>query len=462
MILQVARHVDAGEAHGHDGRCRRIVTAHRPGHVPDGAARQAGATQMRKTTLIATVLTGLIVAIAGVVGSAWAPRPAGPARIDAVKTFSQRLDEAQVRAMSTAQWAAVARANSIVVLNSWDFRLVPVLKRANPKVQIWVYKDLSGIRSDDCTTRSGDCGDCGPGVTDSGYLSSGLGYCWVRRNHPGWLLAARGTGHPLRFKGYRQTWETDYGNPAYQRQWIRGVLADVRGHGWDGVEIDNALTRADAYGVAAKYPSDAAVQSATFSALKMIGPALRAAEVPSVFNVGYATLFPQLWQRWLNPVDGLEQEFYLSYSTRPDAVGAEWSTYENEVASCAARHKSCWFHTGEYSAAVTSQTRAYALASYLLATDGRQFLAVGDTASGTLQPHLALGARMSVMYRTGAIWRRYFTGGIAVTNPSATTSVVSLGGTYVGSDGRRVTTLKLGPASGAVLRIDEDPPAVKG
>lgn len=69
---------------------------------------------------------------------------------------------------------------------------------------------------------------------------------------------------------------------------------------------------------------------------------------------------------------------------------------------------------------------------------------------------------MSVMYRTGAIWRRYFTGGIAVTNPSATTSVVSLGGTYVGGNGRRVTTLKLGPASGVVLRIDQDPPAAKG
>ena len=235
---------------------------------------------MRKIILITVALLGLIVAVAHVVDSTGAPRPMGPARIDAVKTFSQRLDEAQVQAMSTAQWIAVARANSVIVLNSWDFRLIPVLKRANPKVQIWVYKDLSGVRSDDCTTRSGNCGNCGPGVTDSHYLSSGLGYCWVRRNHPGWLLAARGSGQPLRFRGYRQTWETDYGNPAYQRQWIRGVLADVRGHGWDGVEIDNALTRADAYGVAAKYPSDATVQAATFSALKMIGPTLRAAEVP--------------------------------------------------------------------------------------------------------------------------------------------------------------------------------------
>jgi Hypothetical glycosyl hydrolase family 15 len=430
--------------------------------VPDEAARQAGASLMRKSTLITIALLGLIVAVAGVVGSTWAPRSTGPARIDAVKTFSQRLDEAQVRAMSTAQWVAVARDNSIVVLNSWDFRLIPVLKRANPKVQIWVYKDLSGIRSDDCTTRSGDCGSCGPGVADSDYLSSGLGYCWVRRNHPDWLLATRGSGQPLRFRGYRQTWETDYGNPAYQRQWVRDVLADIHAHGWDGVEIDNALTRADAYGVAAKYPSDAAVQAATFSALKTIGPALHAAGVASVFNVGYATLFPQLWQRWLSPVDGLEQEFYLSYSTRPNAVGTAWSAYEDEVSSCAARHKSCWFHTGEYSTAVTSQTRTYALASYLLATDGHQFLAVGDTGPETLQPRLVLGARVSVMYQTGAIWRRYFTGGIAVTNPSASTSIVSLGGTYVGGNGRPVTTLNLRPASGAVLRIDQDPPAGQG
>ena len=125
---------------------------------------------MRKIILITVALLGLIVAVAHVVDSTGAPRPMGPARIDAVKTFSQRLDEAQVQAMSTAQWIAVARANSVIVLNSWDFRLIPVLKRANPKVQIWVYKDLSGVRSDDCTTRSGNCGNCGPGVTDSQLL----------------------------------------------------------------------------------------------------------------------------------------------------------------------------------------------------------------------------------------------------------------------------------------------------
>lgn len=144
-------------------------------------------------------------------------------------------------------------------------------------------------------------------------------------------------------------------------------------------------------------------------------------------NVGYATMFPRLWQCWLGPVDGLEQEFYLSYSTRPNAVGPAWNAYESEVSSCAAEHKSCWFHAGEFSPAVTPQTRTYALASYLLGTDGHQLIAVGNGAPGDSWPRLTLGGRMSVMYQTGATWRRYFTGGVAVTNPSTSTSVVSLG-----------------------------------
>jgi hypothetical protein len=396
---------------------------------------------------------GLLTVAAVVVGiSGWpnSQAPGDPEQTAAVKTFSVWLDEAQVQATTKAQWSAVARSSAIVVLNSWDFRLIPVLKRANPKVQVWVYKDLSGVRSDDCTVRGGSCGACARGVTDSIDLSSGVGYCWMKRNHPDWLLDAVGTGLPFHFKNYPQIWETDYGNASYQRQWVQNVLADVRDHGWDGIDVDNALTTAVAYGVAAKYPTDAAVQAATYSALQKIGPALHDAGVPAVFNVGYATAFPQLWQRWLGPVDGLEQEFYLSFSSRPNAAGAAWSTYEDEVSSCTAQHKSCWFHAGEFSDAVTSQTRQYALASFLLATDGRQFLSVGSETSTSLEPSPALGGRLSEMFQVGASWRRYFAQGLAVVNPSMSTLVVPLDGTYLNA-GRPVQTIVLGPASGAVL-----------
>ena len=399
------------------------------------------------------VLLGLLAVAGAVTGASVLLNsgvPDAPEQSVAVKTFSEWLDEAQVQATSQAQWAAVARDNAIVVLNSWDFRLISVLKRANPKVQVWVYKDLSGVRSDDCGVPGGNCGSCPPGVTDSTYLSSGMGYCWVRRNHPGWLLDAAATGQPFQFKDYPQTWETDYGDASYQRQWVHNVLADVRDHGWDGVVVDDALTTADAYGVSAKYPTDATVQAATYSALRQIGPALHDAGIPTVVNVGYAPAFPGLWQRWLGSVGGLEQEFFLSFSTQPNATGPEWSIYEDEVSSCVAQHKSCWFHAGEYSNAVTAQTRQYALASYLLATDGRQYFAAGGITSSPVEPRLKQGGRPSAMFQVGAYWLRYFAHGVAVVNPSTSTVVVPLGGTYLDAD-RPVSTITLGPASGAVL-----------
>jgi hypothetical protein len=379
--------------------------------------------------------------------------PGLPAKVGVVKTFTELLDAAQVGATTPAQWAAIARTNAIVVLNSWDFRLIPLLKRANPAVRVYVYKDLSGVRSDDCTTPDGQCGTCPPGVTDSRFLSSGAGYCWLRRHHPGWLLRAAGTGRAFRFRGYPDTWEADYGNGAYQRQWIRNVLADVHGHGWDGVAVDNALTTANAYGIAARYPTDASVQAATESALRRVGPALRAAGVGSVANVGYATSFPRLWQRWLGSVGGLEQEFYLSYTTQPGAVGSRWMQYQHEVASCAAQHKVCWFHAGSYSAAVSSQTRGYALASLLLATDGHQLLAVGAFSPAPPGPRAALGGALGVARRLGSAWLRSFAGGVVVVNPSTARATAPLGGRYLDAAGRPVSAVGLPPASAVILEM---------
>ncbi|HUZ53168.1 MAG TPA: putative glycoside hydrolase [Streptosporangiaceae bacterium] len=411
---------------------------------------------MGRTGWIRLLLAGLIGTIAaGAIGLARHPStPATHAALTLtapVRMFSQRLDEAAVKATSRAQWARISRENTIVVLNSWDSRLIPVLKDANPRVQVWVYKNLSGIRSDDCTTATGQCGSCPQGVADSTFLSSGMGYCWVRHNHPSWLLRAAGTRQPLEFQGYPRIWETDYGNHAYQRQWIRNVLADVRDHGWDGVDVDNALTTADAYGLASKYPTNAAVQAATYSALRIVGRALRHAGVASVFNVGYATTFPGLWERWLRQVAGLEQEFYLSFFTQPSAAGSTWAAYEAEVLSCVTQHKSCWFHTGGHMASVTPRTRGYALASYLLAADSRQLLALGSGTPISRTPCWVLGRPLGPAYRVGAASRRDFAGGIALANPSMSRLSVSLGATYFDANEQAVSTVTLGPTSGAVL-----------
>jgi Hypothetical glycosyl hydrolase family 15 len=413
---------------------------------------------LRKVGLVVALLAvaGLIMIPAEIVGSSTGPSrlfaaSGQSARTAPVNTYASFLDEATVAATTAAQWAAIARRNAIVVLNSWDFRLIPVLKRANPKVQVWVYKDLSGVRSDDCTTADGNCGACPQGVMDSEYLSSGIGYCWLKRNHPGWLLGAAGTGKPFELKGYPGVWEVDYGNQAYQRQWINNVLADVRRHGWDGVSVDDAFTIADSYGLAAKYRTDAAVQAATYSALQNIGHALHNAGVTAVFNVGYAPMFPGLWQRWLGPVDGLEQEFYLSWSTQPNVSNSTWRIYEDEVSSCVALHKSCWFHSGDYSPAVTAQTRGYAMVSFLLAADSRQLLAIDDIAPEAVAWQRALGAPITTMEQIAGTWRRYFASGIAIVNPTSSELTASLDGTYLDNGGHPVSTVTLPPESGSVF-----------
>ena len=103
-----------------------------PEEVPDslmwGLLRRVG-------WMAVILLLGLLTVAAVVAGSSDRPGSQAPGDPEqaAVKTFSEWLDEAQVQATTKAQWAAVARSNAIVVLNSWDFRLIPVLKRANPQ-----------------------------------------------------------------------------------------------------------------------------------------------------------------------------------------------------------------------------------------------------------------------------------------------------------------------------------------
>jgi Hypothetical glycosyl hydrolase family 15 len=430
-----------------------------------GAAHpeSGGLDLLRRSGWLGAVLSTFLLstAVAGCLPGGLTPgQPAAQTPIPAVapsRTFSQWLDEKQVSTITRARWAAVARHNSIIVLNSWNFRLIPILKRANPEIRVWMYKDLSGIRSDDCTTFYGRCGHCPRDVADSRYLSSGMGYCWVKRHHPRWLLASGASGQPFQFRNYPGIWETDYGNRAYQRQWIHNVLNDVRDHGWSGVEVDNALTTADAYGIAAKYPSNATVQVATYSALRNIGHAMRDAGVASVFNVGYATSFPRLWQRWLRPVNGLEQEFYLA-RPGPSAIGTSWHVYQAEISSCATMNKSCWFQPSEFSASGSSQSGEYALASYMLAANGQQFLGVGNAVPQTPR-WCRLGAPTSSPHQIGAAWRRYFRWGVAVVNPTNKALTVSLGGSYVDARGRTTTGLVLQPASGAILRTSPPGPA---
>ncbi len=303
-------------------------------------------------------------------------------------------------------WSLVAPEHQVIELNAWNYGWIPAIKAANPSARVYVYKDLSSARSDACHNGS-----------DQTDLPTGVGYCWAKANHPDWFLTGS-KGEPLQEAGYPTQYEMDYGNPSYQQQWLDNVRADATAHHFDGVLIDNALTVANAYGVATKYSSDQSVQAATYSMLKAVGPPLQSSGLQVVANVGYATRFPGLWKSWLTTVSGLEQEFFLSSSNKPDVTDpATWVDYEAEVSDCAAASKVCWFHTGDYSTQISRQLLEYGLASVLMATDGSSHFALGDTNNESPLFYVKLGQANGVMHHVGARWTRNFQHGIVSVDP---------------------------------------------
>jgi Hypothetical glycosyl hydrolase family 15 len=310
-------------------------------------------------------------------------------------------------------WATVAPKFAAIDLNAWDYSWIPAIKRANPNVKVFEYKDLT-------STRPGACAQSRDGL-DNSELPTGVDYCWARSHHPEWFLT-RG-GRPAAESGYPDQYLMNYADPAYQAQWLANVTADATSHGWDGVEMDNALVQASEYGGSDQFSSDAAVQVATTAMLQVVGSGLQAHGIIAVANVGYATQYPGLWQQWLGLTSGLEQEFYLSWSHSPDVTDpAGWQQYEEMVSSCAAQAKYCWFHVGRYDKGVSQQTVDYTLASYLLQADGTSYYAYGDTTSSA---SLSLGPALDRARQVGGLWERDFQCGSVSVDVTAGTGHIS-------------------------------------
>ena len=101
----------------------------------------------------------------------------------------------------------------------------------------------------------------------------------------------------------------------------------------------------------------------------------------------------------------------------------------------------------------------WATASFLLGAGQRSFLAIsyspGDdpTSLSTIEKS-AIGKPAGTRQRaSNGIWKRAFTGGTVLVNPTGSTITVSLGRAHVGSDGKKVTSVTLAPNTGRILKF---------
>jgi hypothetical protein len=329
------------------------------------------------------------------------------------------------------------------ILQATQYRRIAAIKRGNPQIKVLVYKDIASTRDD-------------AGRTD---LPTGVAYGYANRHHPEWFLEDT-NGRRVNWAGWPHSWQMDVGSRSYQRAWARSVARELRRHGWDGVFADG-ISRTMQYPwylngrVLAKYPGADDYARATTRFLRRVGPALRRRHLV-VGNVNDAGL--PLWRRWVRNLSGVSKEWW----TKADAsrgsgmlTGAEWRFQMRLLSEAEARNKI--FIALAYGPADDFEAMDYARASFLLfARGGRSaFSYAPPCGREPLSDRWRedLGAPRGDATRIGEAWRRDFTTGIAVVNPSSSATVtLPLGAPFVDPAGTVVTSVLLPPHTGLTLR----------
>ena len=355
-----------------------------------------------------------------------------------------------------------------VILNSWDAPLLPALKAANPGLKALVYKNLSFTVSYGCSN----------GV-DNPYQSTGVGYCDAGKNHPDWFLTD-GSGARLNSNYFPQAWVMDVGNPGYQAQWLSNVWSDVRSGGWDGVFMDDTNTDMSWHlgsKTVAKYPTASAWREATRSMLATVGPALISSGFLAIPNIA-APWSPNYdaqatWSDWIQFTSGATQEHYSKWGSDSSGwlAGNDW-TYQQRFQTLTENAGKIFLGL-TYGPRADVRTMTWARANFLLfdepANGGALVYEFSDPeAQDPYAPEWTsdVGTPLGQRFQVGSAWRRNFTGGIVLVNPTTSLVTVALEQQYLRDDGSSTTSVTLGPTSGAILRsssgsVPPPPPAAQ-
>ncbi|HWK25983.1 MAG TPA: putative glycoside hydrolase [Solirubrobacter sp.] len=358
-------------------------------------------------------------------------------------------------AAATADYTSTAARNDVVILQQYQAPRMKTLKAANPGVKVLMYKNLSGM-----TERQ-----------PSGFVSGGVA-TQDAAAHPEWYLLNTG-GERFTSRYFNWIWIGDVGSPSYQQQWADNVLGEVAADGWDGVFMDDVNpTMSWHYDVSriAKYPTDAAWQAATRSALSAIGSRFRAAGKLVIANFSNSKAFPAVIKDWYGLVDGGLNEQFLKWGT--NTTGPEsydpadyWELQLKQMKEAEAAGK---YYLGLTPSTATDRAAArYGYATMLLAGAGKlQFALHSDYTNERWFPEYdyALGTPLDAETReAGGVHRRRFSHGLVLVNPTASAVAVDFGGAYTGSGLETATAATLAPRSALVLtKVGEDEPGDGG
>jgi hypothetical protein len=300
--------------------------------------------------------------------------------------------------------------------------------------------------------------------------NTGVPYAEARRH--GWLLKDA-AGNLLVNRRYPSNYIGDVGNAAYQRAWITNVTRILHRNGDDGVFIDDVLydLKPLAGTEAAKYPTQQQWAAATVSFVKAIGTALRShgyyvalnasGYIPGDTNSNDGTNTITFWKQLGPYVDGLMNEYYdQTATTQLRATGTawyqQWDGWQRLINTAQSMGND--FFGLMHGPVGDAHRMSYGKASFLLDWNGGGGAFIyqpgsrGDPWNGAWTRDI--GRPIGPKHQVGTAWFRRYRDGIALVNPSPSTSQhLDLGRTYLSPAGKPVSQLTLAPTTGLVLPI---------
>ena len=232
-------------------------------------------------------------------------------------------------------------------------------------------------------------------------------------------------------------------------------LASVRGA--DGVFIDDVL--ADILPLSgkypAKYPNQAAWENAMASFVSVVGPALKARGFYVLVNAhkwlsgngdsDTGVLQAQWWQRLGPYVSGLHNEYFIQNSTNVSQLRGDgsawydnWSGWTNLIAVTQSMGRDFFGMT--YGSTGNTQAMRYVRASFLLFWNGGAGGVLYQDESGdpwSTEWTADLGTPSGGRFAVGVGWRRAYSGGTVLVNPSTSSSPGLRLGRHVPHAGRQ-------------------------
>jgi Hypothetical glycosyl hydrolase family 15 len=379
------------------------------------------------------LLAGGAVALSGGDGPATVPRSI------ASVIGHVRVAIASGARLSNYKWSA--EHDQVVILQPWETGQLRRLKRVNPSVVVLMYKNASAASS-----------SAGPGHT----YATGVSFRQARAHR--WLLRNR-RGRFFTFNGYPWLWAVNIDSRSYQRAWIANVVKDLGRDPWNGVLLDDVNpTIAGHYCVRclARYPSNRAYQGAMESFLGQVGPALKARGKLAIANLGAWSTHVSVVDSWLPYLSGGIDEQFVKVGDRADTGYRSppmWARELGEIQTTQSEGK--LFIGLTHSSDSDERAAVYGYASELLAADGYALYSMSanySTESWFPEYGYAIGSPSGIFsVDPNGVYRRAFTDGLVLVNPTTSRRTVSLGGTYSGSGVINVSTVTMRPQSGLVL-----------